>query len=47
MAYLLAMLLGVYATKEWIYNHPIGGFRWITTSFLFVIFHLKSIKDKQ
>ena len=47
MAYLLAMLLGVYATKEWIYNQPIEGFRWITTSILFVIFHLKSNKEKE
>jgi hypothetical protein len=47
MAYLLAMLLGVYATKQWIYHQPIEGFRWVTTFILFGIFHLKSIKEKE
>lgn len=47
LSYGLAILLGVYLTKEFKYNEPIEAYRWITTLLLFGWFLMLSKKEDE
>jgi len=46
MTYLLAMLMGVYLTKQFIYHDTIEPHRWAITFVLFIMFRIHYNKEK-
>ena len=46
-SYIWAFMLGGYAVSQFKLEHPIEGYRWVITSFLFFMFIIQTFNTKE